>query len=433
MISKVLVKAPVERSKTASEFPPVQPGPPPKKIGRGLLKLAVVSVAAAAAYFFVPWGTISVTSLTSLWSGGKPIEAPPPRPIPVVAVPAHVGDMNLNLNGLGNVTALYSVILKSRVDGELIKVAFTEGQVVNKGDLLAEIDPRPYEVMKRQLQGQLLKDEAALKIAQLNLDRYTALLPNRTVTQQQVDEQIALVKQCEGAIEADQASIKNIDLQLQYCKIVAPIPGTIGLRLVDPGNMVKANDPTGMAVINQLQPITVVFTIPQDDIARIQRQINAGVQLKVDAYDRDFKNKLATGDLMALDNQVDVTTGTVRLKAKFSNEDHMLFPNQFVNARLLVDTIHDAVIVPAPAVQQGPKGTFVYVVGKDSQVEVRDVTVGATEADQTVIKSGLADHELVVVDGVDKLRQGTKVALRENSRSGEGGSGPVARADKQGT
>ncbi len=431
MISKVLVKAPVERPQTGSSSPLVPPSP--KRRGRGLLKLAVLGVVTAAAYYFVPWGTISITSLTSLWSAGTPPEAPRARPIPVVAVAARVGDMHLNLNGLGSVTALYSVTLKSRVDGELIKVAFTEGQVVKKGDLLAEIDPRPYEVMKKQVQGQLLKDEAAQQIAQLNLDRYTALLPNRTVTQQQVDEQTALVKQCEGAIEADQAQIKNIELQLQYCKIVAPIPGTIGLRLVDPGNMVKANDPTGMAVINQLQPITVVFTIPQDDIARVQRQINAGVKLKVDAYDRDFKNKLATGDLTALDNQVDVTTGTVRLKAKFANEDHMLFPNQFVNARLQVDTIHDAVLVPAAAVQQGPHGRFVYVVGKDSQVEVRNVTAGATEADQTVIESGLSDQELVVVDGVDKLRQGTKVALRENARPGEDARGPVARADKQGT
>ena len=194
----------------------------PEEARRRLLKWAVLGVAAAAAYFFIPWGTISITSLTSLWSAGKPLEAPAPRPIPVVAVAAHVGDMNVNLNGLGSVTALYTVTLKSRVDGELIKVGFTEGQVVKKGDLLAEIDPRPYEVMKKQLQGQLLKDEAAMKIAQLNLDRYTALLPNRTVTQQQVDEQVALVKQCEGAIEADTASIKNIDLQLQYCQIVAP-------------------------------------------------------------------------------------------------------------------------------------------------------------------------------------------------------------------
>ncbi|HEY4311592.1 MAG TPA: efflux RND transporter periplasmic adaptor subunit [Pirellulales bacterium] len=429
MISKVLVKTPVERPKTATGISP-EPTLRPRRRKRGLLWLAALTVVAAAAYFAVPW---EIVSTWSLLGSAKTVEAPAPRPIPVVAVPARTGDMKLNLNGLGSVTALYTVTLKSRVDGELINVAFTEGQVVKKGDLLAEIDPRPYEVMKRQAQGQLLKDEAAMKIAQLNLDRYMLLLPNRTVTQQQVDEQLALVKQAEGAIEADQAQIKNIDLQLQYCKIIAPIPGTIGLRLVDPGNMVKANDPTGMAVINQLQPITVVFTIPQDDISRVQKQINAGVKLQVDAYDRDFKNKLATGDLKALDNQVDTSTGTVKLKAIFPNEDNMLFPNQFVNAQLMVDQVHDAVIVPTPAVQQGPNGTFVYVVGKNSEVEVRNVTVGPSEGDGTVITNDLKDGELVVVDGVDKLRQGTKVALRESAPRGGDVRKTASRPPAQGS
>jgi membrane fusion protein, multidrug efflux system len=421
MISKVLVKSPEQRQQPTTALPPLAPPPRARRgVGKWLV-LAVLTGVATAAYFTVPWETVA--GLLPL-GGAKPTAAREVRAIPVVAVAARQGDMSLYLNGLGSVTALYTVTLRSRVDGELLKVAFTEGQVVEKGDLLAQIDPRPYLVQRQQAQGQLLKDEAARQIAQLNLDRFLALLPNRTVTKQQVDEQIALVKQAEGAIEADQATIKNIDLQLEYCKIVAPIPGTIGLRLVDPGNMVKANDPTGMAVINQLQPITVVFTIPQDDIARLQKQINSGRELGVDAFDRDFKSKLASGTLKALDNQVDVTTGTVKLKAIFQNEDHMLFPNQFVNARLLVDTMHDAVIVPAAAVQQGPTGTLVYVVGPDSTVEVRPVTVGPTEADETAIASGLSPGDVVVVDGVDKLQQGTKVALRE--RASPAGRAPVA-------
>jgi len=423
MISKVLVKSPGGRSKAASDSLTEPPRSPRGKL-RGLLMLALLAVVGTVGYFAVPW-EVAIGWLIP--GGGKPPEAPQIRPVPVVAVAARHGDMHLTLNGLGSVTALYTVTLRTRVDGELLNVAFTEGQVVQKGELLAEIDPRPYEVQKKQIQGQVLKDEAALRIAQLNLDRYTALLPNRTVTQQQVDEQHALVKQAEGTLEADQAQVKNIDLQLQYCRIVAPISGTIGLRLVDPGNMVKANDPSGMAVINQLQPITVVFTIPQDDIARVQKQINAGAKLSVDAYDRDFKNKLAVGTLVAIDNQVDVTTGTVKLKARFENEDNMLFPNQFVNVRLAVETLHDAVIVPAAAIQRGPTGTFVYLVGAESKVEVRDITVGPTEGDETVISAGLASNDLVVVDGVDKLRQGSQVALRERTTSGGRGNRPAGR------
>lgn len=423
MISKMLVKAPARRHDVASDEVEI---PPPRRrpARRGWLWLLALAIAAVASYFMLPWETIA--TLIGL-SGGKPPAAPPPRPVPVVAATARLGEMDLYLNGLGSVKALYTVTLRSRVDGELMKVAFTEGQMVKKGDLLAEIDPRPYLVQKKQAEGQLLKDEAARDIAKLNLDRYTVLAPAKTITKQQLDEQAALYKQTEGAIEADRAQIHNIDLQLQYCQITAPIDGTIGLRLVDPGNMVKANDPTGMAVINQLQPITVVFTIPQDSIARVQRQINSGRKLSVDAYARDMKTKLASGTLWAIDNQVDTTTGTVQLKAQFPNDDNMLFPNQFVNAKMLVETRHDAVIIPSAAVQQGPNGTFVYVVGPDSKVAVQNVVEGPREADESIIESGLTAGAVVVVDGVDKLQQGSKVALRDRSGAGEGEAKPAAQ------
>ena len=430
MVSKVLTThSPARVSEPIREEPSFAPSPPKRSLAPWLW-LVVLTAAAAGAYYEVPWDVVVA------WRPGavdKGAEKAAPRPVPVVAVTTRQGDMDLYINGLGSVTALHTVTLRSRIDGELLKVAFTEGQVVKKGELLAQIDPRPYEAQKKQIEGQLSKDRAGLKIAQLNLDRYEALLPNKTVTRQQFDEQQALVEQSKGAVESDEAQIKNIDLQLQYCRIVAPIPGTIGLRLVDPGNMVKANDPTGMAVINQLQPITVVFTIPQDDIARVQRQINTGRKLSVDAYDRDFKTKLAVGSLLALDNQVDMTTGTVRLKAIFPNEDNMLFPNQFVNARMLVETQHDVVIAPAAAVQQGPDGSFVYVVGADSKVEVRKVTVGPTEGDFTAIESGLPAGAQVVVDGVDKLQQGTKVAVRERSSGSGSNTASSGRPPLQGS
>ncbi|HWA99628.1 MAG TPA: MdtA/MuxA family multidrug efflux RND transporter periplasmic adaptor subunit [Pirellulales bacterium] len=339
-----------------------------------------------------------------------------PRTVPVLTAKTHRGSIDLYLNGLGSVVGFNTVTVRSRVEGELVKVLFAEGQMVQKGDLLAEIDTRPFEVQLKQAEGQLIKDEAALHIAQLDLDRYNALKASRSVTQQQIDAQVALVRQSEGAIEADQAQIDNAQLQLTYCHITAPVTGRVGLRIVDPGNIVRANEPTGLVMITQLQPIAVVFTIPQDEISRVQQQIKAGKELVVEAYDREFRTKLATGKLLALDNQVDVTTGTVKIKAIFQNDDNMLFPNQFVNARLLVDTEHDVVLAPASAVQRGPESMFVYVVKPDSTVELRRVEIGATEAGETVIAQGLQPGESVVTDGVDKLQPGSKVAPREAAK-----------------
>lgn len=402
--------------------------PTPKRGGWGWL--VTVLVLAASGYIAYPYiQSLPIAKLKEKihWPWGGPAKATVKvrPPVPVVTSVVRKADMNLYLNGLGTVTAFYTVTLHSRVDGELIKVLFSEGQMVKQGDLLAEIDPRPFQVQLMQGEGQLAKDEAALKVNQLNLDRYNQLLRVHQVTQQQVDEQIALVKQSMGAIETDKGTIDNAKLQLTYSKITAPITGRIGLRMVDPGNIVHASDMTGMAVITQLTPIALVFTIPQDDITEVQRKVNGGQKLVVEAWDRDFQDKLASGSLLAVDNQVDATTGTVKLKAVFQNEDNLLFPNQFVNARLLIDTLPAAVLVPSAAVQRGPNSMFSYVVKADNTVELRTVETGATEGDQTAIVSGLVPGETVVTDGVDKLESGTKV----NTRSA-GASGTPAAADK---
>jgi multidrug efflux system membrane fusion protein len=377
-----------------------------------IVKYVVLAGIAAATYYAYSKDLLNKDAVAKLLHREEP-PAPPKRVVPVLTTAARRGDMNLFLNGLGSVTALYTVTLHCRVDGELQKIYFSEGQMVKEGDLLAEIDPRPFQVQLQQYQGNLLRDQASLRVAQLDLDRYTQLIGSKSITQQQLDGQKALVQQSEGAIKFDVAQIDNAKLSLRYCKITAPISGRIGLRMIDPGNIVHASDMLGLAVITQLQPITVVFTIPQDEIGRVQERLNDGVELRVDAYDRDFKTKLATGHLMALDNQVDVTTGTVKLKAIFENEDNMLFPNQFVNARLMLNVRRASILAPTAAVQRGPESTFVYVVKPDETVELHTVVVGPTEGNQCVIESGLEDGERVVVDGVDKLQPGAKVAARD--------------------
>lgn len=342
-----------------------------------------------------------------------PVAAPPKRPIPVLASAIRQGDMNLFLNGLGTVTAFNSVTVRSRVDGELIRVAFTEGQLVKQGDLLAEIDPRPFQVQLDQAEGPLTRDKAALAIAKLTLDRLNQLSSSNAVSQQEIDTQTSLMHQAEGAIQTDLAQIANAKLQLTYCQIASPITGRIGLRLVDRGNMIRANDPNGLAVVTQLQPIAVIFTIPQDEIARVQHRMLDGKPLEVEAYNRDFSIKLASGTLAALDNQVDATTGTLRLKAVFANEDNMLFPNQFVNIRLLVDVRKGAVIAPSAAIQRGPSFTFAYVLKDDSTVELRKLVLGPTEASEVIVTDGLTPGERVVTDGLEKLQPGASVVLRD--------------------
>ncbi len=344
-------------------------------------------------------------------SPGRPGRPATPRPVPVVGAAARVGDLGVYLTGLGTVTPVATVTVRSRVDGQLIDVAYREGQVVHQGDLLVQIDPRPFQVQLLQAEGQLAKDEAALKDARIDLERYQVLIAQDSIPRQQLDAQVAAVGQYEAALKSDQAQIESAKLNLTYSRITAPITGVVGLRLVDPGNIVHATDPGGLVVITQEQPIAVLFTIPGDQLPPVMQQMRRGRKLVVDAWDRDLQRKLAAGSLLAVDNQIDQATGTVRIKALFPNEDRALYPNQFVNARLLVDTIQQTVIVPTAAIQRSPQSTFVYVVKADNTVEMRNVAVQLSEGDETAVSKGLSAGEIVVVDGVDKLQPGSLVSV----------------------
>lgn len=341
------------------------------------------------------------------------------RAIPVAVVPARSGDLGVYLTGLGTVTALNTVTVRTRVDGQLISVAFREGQLVREGDLLAQIDPRPFEVQLMQAEGQKAKDEAALENARLDLGRYEVLIGQDAIPRQQLDTQTATVHQDEAAVKSDQGQVDSAKLNLTYSRITAPIAGRVGLRLVDAGNIVHASDSGGLLVITQLQPIAVVFTIPADQLPTVLAQMRSGRRLETDVYDRDMKNKLAVGSLVAVDNQIDTSTGTVKLKAQFPNKDNALFSNQFVNVRLLVNTLKGVVLVPAAAIQRGPQSTFVWVVGPNSTVAMRPVEVLWTEGDQCALSKGVAAGELVVVEGVDKLQPGATVAVASPPTAGQ--------------
>jgi len=381
--------------------------------------LVAIAIALGGYYFAASRSAPEATAQGGAPSAGNAQGSPPAsrrgaggdasRPTPVATASARQGDFDVYLNALGTVTARSTVTVRSRVDGQLLRVLFNEGQIVKAGQLLAEIDPRPFQVQLEQMNGQLAKDQALLANAQVDLERYRTLLKQDSIASQQVDTQASLVRQYEATIASDKGQVDNAKLQLSFTKIAAPIAGRLGLRQVDAGNMIHASDSNGLVVITQVQPIDVVFPIPESNLPRVQRRLREGDPPIVDAYDRNQTRKLATGKLSTIDNQIDTATGTIKLKAAFANDDGALFPNQFVNVRMLLDTLRGATIVPSAAILRGAPGTFVYVVKDDKTVTVRPVKVGPIEGENAVIDSGVTPGEAVVVDGTDRLREGAKV------------------------
>ena len=368
--------------------------------------LAAVALAAAA---LAAWYWFGHGSGDQGKAGGKGDAAS--RPMPVVAAPARKGNIDVYIDALGTVTPANNVVVRTRVDGQLMSVAFREGQNVKAGDLLAQIDPRPFEVMLTQANGQMARDQAQLKNAQVDLERYQTLLSQDSISRQQVDTQAALVRQFQGAVESDKGAVDNARLQITYARIIAPISGRVGLRQVDPGNIVHASDSNGVVTITQVQPVTVIYPVPEDNVPRIVKRMQGTQSVAVDAFDRGGKTRLATGRLLTIDNQIDTTTGTVKVKAEFPNTDSALFPNQFVNVRMVVETHEDATLVPTAAIQRGAPGTFVFLVKEDKTVAVTPVQLGAVSGETTEVNKGLAPGNLVVVDGADKLRDGSSVEL----------------------
>ena len=375
----------------------------------------VLVIALAALLWWRPWAGSGPNGAgpgaTSQRTGGGRRGAMANMPQPVHVAAATTGEMPIVLTALGTVTPLATVTVKTQLSGTLQSIAFREGQLVKAGDVLAQIDPRPYQISLENAEGALAKDSALLQTARLDLKRYQALLAQDSIARQQVDTQASLVKQYEGQVQSDRATIDTYKLDLVYARITAPVAGRVGLRQVDPGNYVTPSDANGIVVITQLQPISVVFTTSEDNLPAIMTRLRGGAKLSTTAYDRNNTVALETGYLDTVDNQIDTATGTIKLRALFPNAGQMLFPNQFVNARLLIDTLHDALIVPSSAVLNGANGPFVYVVKADNTVTVRPVKVGLIDAERTSIASGLAVGERVVIDGSDRLKEGAKITV----------------------
>ena len=399
---------------------PAQPGGvvshrPRRSWGRRLIWLPLVVAIIAAAVWYFP------RPQTQPKEGGRGQAG---APVPVGVSPVEKGDMPVTLSQLGTVTPLATVTVKTQLSGYLVQVAFQEGQMVTKGDFLAQIDPRPYQVALEQAQAQLAKDQALLKNAQVDLQRYNTLVAQNSVATQTRDTQVSLVAQDEATVKADQAQIDAQKLNLTYCRIVSPVTGRVGLRQVDAGNYVQNSDPNGIVVVTQLQPISVIFTLPEDNLPQVFKRWHAGAVLPVTAYDRTGATELEKGTLNTIDNQIDTTTGTVKLRAMFNNEQWVLFPNQFVNIQLTVDTMHDVDIVPSAAIQRGAPGTFVYVVKPEKIVAVQKVKLGPSDGQRIAILSGLEPGESVVTDGADRLRDGAKVTLAPAEPAASAAAGP---------
>lgn len=411
-----------------SALPPLPPEASPRARRRANLIVIVVVLALLGVGAWYMWGRTAgdtpakAADAPKSGKAGKGAGAgkgavrfgsDPSRTQPVAVAQAKIGDVNIVQTALGTVNALRTVTVRPRVDGMLLRVDFAEGQLAKEGDPIAQIDPVPFQVQLSQVEGQLARDAAQLNNARLDLERYRTLLAQDSIATQQVDQQAALVKQLEGTVKVDQAQVDNAKLQLSYTRIAAPISGRLGLRVVDAGNMVRGSDTAGVAVITQVDPISVLFTIPQDSLPRVLARLRAGDKPAVEAWDRDNKVRLATGALTSTDNQIDVATGTVRLKAQFANSESKLFPNQFVNVRMVIDVRKSVVVVPTAAIQRGNQGTVVYVVNAENAVAIRPVTTGPTEGQVTAVESGLQAGERVIVDGVDRIREGAKVEVTE--------------------
>jgi multidrug efflux system membrane fusion protein len=400
---------------------------PPRAPQRRLWIWFIVLILLAGAGYYL-WSRPSATSAAAGSAKGAGKNGKGPAATPVVAAKAYTGNIGIYYAGLGAVTPLNTVTVKSRIDGQLLKVQYQEGQLVHQGDVLVEIDPRPYEVALTQAQGQLAKDQATLDNARIDYTRYQTLLKQEAIAEQIATTQKATVEQDEGIVKTDQGLVDSAKLNIVYCHITAPITGRVGLRLVDQGNMVHAADTNGLLVITQIQPISVLFTIAEDQLQVVLKKIGAGQALAAYAYDREMKNKLATGSLTTIDNQIDPTTGTLRLRATFPNTDNALFPNQFVNVKLLVEEKTGVVLAPTAALQRNTNNTYVYVVKPDSTVTLRTVTTGASEGDNTEIASGLVAGDVVVLTGVDKLDEGTKVnAQVASDKATPGGAAGAAK------